>query len=56
MFLSVFGFCLFFRESLESIQVVSPRVFIAAVAILGVLVGRLACSGSLACLTKVCSV
>ena len=35
---------------------VSPRVFIVAVAVLGILVGRLACSSSLACSTLICSV
>ena len=34
---------------------VSPKVFIVAMAVLGVLVGRLTCSGSLVCLAKVCS-
>ena len=38
------------------VQVVSLRVFIATVTVLGVLVGWLACSGSLACSVEVCSV
>ena len=40
----------------RGVQVVSPRVFIVIVAVLGVLVGRLACLVSLTCSAEVCSV
>ena len=49
-------FCVFFDQVSPRVQVVSPTIFIAAVVVLGVLVGKLACSGSLVYSTEVCSV
>ena len=54
--LSLSLFCVFFDQVFLGVQVVSLRIFIATVMVLGVLVGRLACSGSLACSVEVCSV